>query len=215
MKKEDIYKIGNPAKKAYKPFIELVMKYAGKNDKILDVGGGEGAYSEELIKRGYCSVCVDINDEYIKTSKKRGVESYAMDATSLDFPDNSFDIVLLFEVIEHIEDFIKVLNEAKRVSRRLILITVPNCTGINELLFLNLTYDHLLARDHVHFFTKKDLENILSTEFESFKVEEADPLILGALGMPFWLKYPILWLYRFKIIKSNVYHRLYGIIELE
>lgn len=218
MQRDEIYSIGYPAKNAYKPFINLVLKYVSKNDKILDVGGGEGTYSAELKKRGYDVVCVDINEEYIEKSKKKGIESYVMDATSLDFPEKSFDVVLLFEVIEHIDDFIKVLRESKRLSKKLIIITTPNCSGIDELKFFNLTYYHLLASDHVNFFTKKDLQNILSAEFDNFNVEESESLlhsrILGAIGLPIWLRFPILLLYKLNF-RTNIYNQLYGIIELK
>ncbi len=83
MRKEEIYTIGYPAKEAYQPLIEFIMEYANKGDKILDVGGGEGAYSATLNEKGFSTVCIDINKSYIKKAKKRGVESCVMDAANL------------------------------------------------------------------------------------------------------------------------------------
>lgn len=215
MKSEEIYAIGYPAKEAFLPFIRFVSKYANKEDRILDVGGGEGAYSAELNNRGFNSICIDIDKYYIKKSKNRGVESYVMDATCLDFPDKSFDIILLFEVMEHIKNVNSVLNEARRVAKKYVLITVPNCNGLKKLKGLHLTYDHFLATDHINFFTKKDLEDLLSKHFKKFRVEEREPLaFFGVIGLPWWLRYPILALYRLKLIKSEIYYRLYAVAEV-
>lgn len=214
MDKNDIYTIGFPAKRAQISFIKLVMKYANKGDSILDIGGGEGVYSEELKIKGFKPICVDINKDYIKQSEKKGIESYVMDATSLNFSDKSFDVVLLFEVLEHIKDFKKVLKEAERVAKKYIIITVPNCSGFDELYKLHLTYDHFLATDHVNFFTKDDLEGLLSEYFNKFKVKEFEPVAIEAANLPFWLRYPILLSYKLNLIKNNVYYRLYAVVEV-
>jgi 2-polyprenyl-3-methyl-5-hydroxy-6-metoxy-1,4-benzoquinol methylase len=214
MKKEEIYAIGYPAKEAYFPFIKFVMRYASKKDKILDIGGGEGAYSAELKRRGFNVVCIDINENYIRESQNRGVHSCVMDATSLGFCAKSFDIVLLFEVLEHIEGVDSVLEEVKRVARKNVLITVPNCSGFSKLKRLRLTYDHFLATDHINFFTKKDLEDLLSKHFKKIKVEEAAPIRMG-VGLPWRLLYPILGLYKLKVIKGDTYYRLYAVTEVK
>ena len=129
--------------------------------------------------------------------------------TDLDFPDNSFDAVLLFEVLEHVDDPASVLDEAKRVAKKVHFITVPNCSGFFDLKRLGLTYDHFVATIMLIFFTKEDLENLLSKNFNKFKVEEKEALALGAINLPWILKYPILALYKLKIIKSSIYYRLY------
>ena len=107
--------------------INFTKEEAGET--ILDVGCATGEYCHELNKLGYKCTGIDINPEYIKSADKRGIESYIMDAKNLDFPNNSFDTVLLFEVLEHVDDPSSILNEAKRVAKKNILITVPNLTN--------------------------------------------------------------------------------------
>lgn len=212
IKKEEIYKTGYPAKYAHLPFLEYVHKYTDPDDKILDLGGGEGSYSFELKKKGFKIVCADINSEYIRLSKEKGVESYVMDATSLDFPDNSFDVILLFEVLEHIQNFEDTLMEAKRVARKFILMTVPNSGEYEDL--KPLTYDHFLAADHVNFFTKTGLEDVLSEYFEKFEVEKAEP-IFRVVGAPKLLSYILTGLYKLRLLQSKNYYRLYAVAEVK
>jgi len=212
MRREDIYKIGYPAKNAYMPFLRYVLKYADQDDKILDLGGGEGSHSLELKRFGFKIVCADINPDYIKLSQEKGVESYVMDASTLDFADNSFDIVLLFEVLEHVKNFKKILKESKRVARKYVLITVPNSEGYKDL-GPHLTYDHFLAVDHVNFFAKKDLKVVLSEYFEKFEVEKAEPIV-RIVGAPKFFNYIIMGLHKLRLFRSKNYYRLYAVAEV-
>lgn len=196
-----------------KMLINFARKYAGST--ILDIGCATGEYCHELKKFGFSCMGVDINPEYIKSAKEYGIEAYAMNAENLKFPDNSIDTVLLFEVLEHVSDPQSVLKEAKRVARKNILITVPNCTDFFELKKLGLTYEHMLEKDHLNFFAKEDLEKLLSKDFKRFKVEEKEPLRLGAINLPRILKYPVLVMYKLKLVKSNVYYRLYAVTEVD
>lgn len=50
---------------------------------------------------------------------------YRMSADDLKFPDKTFDIALLAEILEHVEDPVKVLKEANRVAKR-VLMTIPD-----------------------------------------------------------------------------------------
>lgn len=223
MKKDDIYAIGLPAKKAYGPFITFVSENVDPGDLIMDLGGGEGAYSEELTRRGFKCVNVDLNKKYLSVSRARDIESCAMDASSLGFKDKSFDIVLLFETIEHIANCDGVLEEAGRVARKRILITVPNSGGYRLLKDQSLTYDHFLAMDHVNFFCKEDLEDLLSRHFENFQVIEMEPTVIKAdpdFIPSRLLRKSIQFLMKLKLTGPKVrfglgvYNRLYGIVDV-
>lgn len=212
MKKDEIYKIGYPAKVPHQPFLEYVSRHAQPPDRILDLGGGEGSHSLKLQDMGFKMVCVDINPAYIKLSQEKGVESYVMDATSLNYEDNSFDVVLLFEVLEHVENFEGIIKEAKRVAKKRVLLTVPNSGDFKEL-EPYLTYDHFLAADHVNFFSENDLQDILSKHFQRFKVEKGEPII-RVVGAPGFFNYLLIGLHKLGLIKPKTYYRLYAVAEV-
>jgi len=192
--------------------ISFVLKHTGK--RILDVGCATGEYCKRLNKLGFESAGIDINPEYVAKAKANGIEAYVMDAKSLKFPDNSFDTVILFEFLKHTNNPDDVLREAKRVARKNILITVPDCTAFSKLRNFGLTYEHMLERDHVNFFTLKDLEKLLSRHFENFKIEQREPVALGAVGLAWWLQKSISLMYKLKLIKAGIYFRLYAVVDL-
>ena len=193
--------------------INFILQHAGK--KILDVGCATGEYCRKLNGLGIECVGVDVNPEYVARAKENGVEAYCMHAESLKFPDNSFDTILLFELLEHVINPDHVLKEAKRVARRNILISVPDCTGFFKLKEIGLTYEHMLEMDHINVFTRKDLESLLSKHFKMFKVEERQPIVLGKIGLPWWLQKPISLLHKLKIIKTDIYCRLFAVVDIE
>lgn len=195
-----------------KEHLNFCRQYAGK--RILDFGCATGDYCLELKKLGFECVGVDINERYIEIAREKGVEAYVI-KEHLPFEDRSFATVILIEVLEHVPHPGKVLEEAKRVARKNILITVPDCGGFETLKNYGLTYGHFLAIDHINFFTKKELEDLLSKSFKKFQVEERGEIALGKLGLPWWLRKPIALLYKLKIIKTNIYYNLFAVVDLE
>jgi len=154
---------------------DFCRQHAGK--RLLDFGCATGSYCLELKRFGFECVGVDINEEYIKIAQQKGVEAYLI-KDYLPFDDDSFDTVIMFEVLEHVQDSNRILKEAKRVAKKNILITVPNCADFETLRNHRLTYEHFLDLDHINFFTRKDLENLLCNHFDNFEITEEGPIMI-------------------------------------
>ena len=189
--------------------INFAVEHAG--DAILDAGCATGEYMQRLSTMGYHCVGVDINSEYVDRARQMGLDAHIMDAKHLEFPDKSFDTILLFEVLEHVGSPEDILKEAKRVARKNVLITVPNCSQFHRLRKAGITYDHMLEKDHVNFFSKSDLESLLSQQFPDYHVSEREPILLGNIGLPRLIRYPISLIYKLRMIPPDFYYRLYAV----
>lgn len=89
-----------------------------KGDKVLDIGCGTGEFSPLFDANFYCGI--DISPDYISYAGKNNKGEFkVMDATNIDFPDQSFDFILIMAVLHHLndEDSNKVIKEAKRVLK--------------------------------------------------------------------------------------------------
>lgn len=153
--------------------VGFIKKYAGR--KVLDLGCATGKYGVELKRFGFEWVGADINEKYVEMARRKGLESHTVSGT-LPFVDRSFDTVIMIEVLEHVTEPKKILDEASRVARKNILITVPDCAGFEELRSGGLTYEHFLEIDHVNFFTKDSLKKLLSGYSDDVKVGQARPI---------------------------------------
>jgi len=99
-------------------------KYAKGN--LVDIGCGRMPYRKRLdpLVDSYTGVDHPKVSKLYKSDKKPEVFA---DARKLPFNDNSFDIGLMFQVLEHVDDPEKVVNEAARVLKPggFLIISVP------------------------------------------------------------------------------------------
>lgn len=103
---------------SYHNQIRLIVETKPK--KILEIGVGNKTVYHYLTSLGINVIGCDINSKL-----KPDVIG---DIRSLPFKDNSFDLVVAFEVLEHLpfEEFEKALNEMKRVSNNKVIISIPS-----------------------------------------------------------------------------------------
>ena len=92
---------------------------------VLDVGCGVGVLTDWLVSEGYDATGVD-SDRHLMTRMVAPHRVASIDA--LPFEASSFDAVVASEVLEHLPvgAYTRALPELVRVSRRTIIITVPN-----------------------------------------------------------------------------------------
>jgi SAM-dependent methyltransferase len=98
--------------------------------RVLDAGSGEGYGTALLNDAGAASVIgLDVDDESVRHARKQyGIEFVHGDIATLPFPDDSFDLVVCFETIEHVGDPAAALGEFRRVlvDDGLLIISTPN-----------------------------------------------------------------------------------------
>jgi len=110
-----IYKTG----KARANFlIDKIQPFFDKKDTILDIGAGVCNICEILLKKGNKVIPLDIQD----LSFVDNLKPVIYNGNKMPFKDNEFDTSLISTVLHHTPDPEKILLEAKRVSKRIIII---------------------------------------------------------------------------------------------
>jgi len=139
-------------------------------ESVLDVGCGEGftlnKLKENKILRqssgqvGKRYEGIDYSEEAISLGKKAYPSLHIIQGNIYDlkYKDNSFDLVICSEVLEHLENPQKALRELVRVSRKYILLSVPN-----EPLFYLFNYTQW-GKDigHINKWTSLGFKNFIS-----------------------------------------------------
>ena len=97
-------------------------------NSLLDAGGAEG-YRAHIIRDmfGVETRNCDLSEQACRRAWEIfGVESDVADIHHLPYGNNSFDVVLCSESLEHLADFHSGVTELLRVARRAVIITVPH-----------------------------------------------------------------------------------------
>lgn len=100
-------------------------------ERILDVGGGQSGLTALLYPDAQVTT-LDLDPAYGKVAPNRwdGVRFVCGDATAMPFADESFDAVMMLDLLEHVPAHDRVVAEANRVLRSggFILVSTPRDT---------------------------------------------------------------------------------------
>lgn len=149
-----------------------------KNFKILDIGGNTGVISKMLQDIGYNVTVADISEEALKNCKSKKLKTINFDF-NLEFPikDNTYDLIIAGEIIEHILDVELFLNECNRILKEngYLVISTPNlATFKDRIRFLfgktprQINPHHEYLKLHIRQFTYSSLKE--SLEIAKFKL---------------------------------------------
>ena len=106
--------------------INLVRKL--KPEKALEIGIGNKTVANYLKQQGVSIETCDFDEEL--------GPDYVADIRELPFQDNSYDLVLACEILEHLpwEDVDKALREIRRVTKKYAIISIPYAMNCFELI---------------------------------------------------------------------------------
>ncbi len=160
----------------YKILDSTVRKYYSESKKIVDLGSGSCEWNiGKLPVTG-----VDLNKNMLEYAKSKGylAEYKVSSIDEVDFEDNSIDIVVISEVLEHIKDYNALINEIRRILKPggIVVATVPYDTVLSfwkPLFFVQCLIQGYVFGDkyyqdkcgHVHSFSPGNIRGIFSEGF--------------------------------------------------
>ena len=138
-----------------------------KETRILDIGCSGGVLLKILKSKGYLNLTgIDFSPEAIAQCKKNGLDNvFVMDAHTPAFADESFDLIISSDCLEHLKDDELALKSWQRILKRggEAVIFVPA--------FMSLWSEHDIINHHFRRYRKKEL--IEKSERAGFVVEKA------------------------------------------
>ncbi len=113
--KRIIYYGANPRSKE---MVERIEPFLSKSDRMIDIGSGTCHTCEVLLGKGYNVIPLDVEN----LSCVDNILPIIYDGQKIPFDNDEFDKSLILTVLHHTKEPTKILQEAIRVSKRIILI---------------------------------------------------------------------------------------------
>jgi ubiquinone/menaquinone biosynthesis C-methylase UbiE len=146
--------------------------------KVLEVGAGDGSILQKLSDYNFAPEyhAVEISDSGVAHIQSRNIKNLIsvqeFDGYKLPFEDNSFDLIILSHVLEHVEHERLLLREIKRVSRSFVIeVPIDYKTNVDKRI------KHFLAYGHINMYTPTSLRYLLQTE--GFEIKKDLTSIIG------------------------------------
>ena len=198
--------------------VDFDRLHVERGDVVLDLGCGAGRHSFEALRRGASVVAVDLDEELLQqvallgaamvdegqTPPGAALSATRSDALHLPFPDQTFDHVIVSEVLEHIHGDEAAMAEIARVLKTggAAAVTVPRYWPEAVCWALSSEY-HSNEGGHVRIYRAEELTR---------KLEGAGLRPLGidyahALHAPYWWLKCAVGVRREDALLPRLYHR--------
>lgn len=157
--------------------LKTIERFVHKG-KLLDIGCATGFFLDLARTRGWEVVGSEVSAFAAQYARDRfGLDVHIGPLKDLHFDAETFDVVTMWDVIEHVADPLGDLQEVWRILRKdgLLSLITPDCGSPIARLLGKRWEEMRRVREHIYFFSKRTMTEMLHrTGFEVLKIENAD-----------------------------------------
>ncbi|MEW6510655.1 MAG: class I SAM-dependent methyltransferase [Bacteroidota bacterium] len=122
--------------------------------KLLDIGCGAGYFLREVVRAGFDAEGVELSREAAEFGRTQwGLRIAEGDALSVSLPEASYDVITMWQVLEHVLNVRETLNKVHALLRPggILVVAVPNIGSWQARLFRGRWYHLDVPRHQFHF----------------------------------------------------------------
>jgi 2-polyprenyl-3-methyl-5-hydroxy-6-metoxy-1,4-benzoquinol methylase len=160
-----------PTRLSLESLLDSFEKYR-VNNRILDVGCGEGWILELALKRGWEAYGTEFSSRAIEICERKGIKMYAGVLKPESIKEKDFDIIVSSETIEHINNPKEEVKNIHQLLRKggLFYITTPNFNSYLRKMMKD-KYAIIKYPEHLSYYTTTTLNKLLKeTGFRKVKL---------------------------------------------
>lgn len=133
--------------------------------KLLDVGCAMGFFIDEASKRGWQVQGLDVSSFAVEYAKSNfGLDARHGSLTELDFPAGNYDMISLWDVIEHVPDPTAYIRRAAELLRSggVLVLATPDVDSLPARLAGKRWVGYKLSEEHIYYFSVETLTRMLN-----------------------------------------------------
>ncbi len=147
----------------FEPRLEQIERWHPSRGRLLDIGCSRGFFMALASEKGWETYGVEIDPALARESAERsGGYTWSGRCEDVDIPETIFDVVTLWEVIEHVIEPSQLIAKLQRVLKPggSLVLTTPNFDGI-EFEAVGRLHDNIEAPAHINYFSPATLTPLL------------------------------------------------------
>ncbi len=160
---------------------------------LLDIGCSTGFFLRVAQEKGWHCKGVELSKDTAKiASEKYSLDVFQGELAEQPFREEEFDVITLWDVIEHLEDPLKTLNDIQHILKKdgIIVFRTPNADGLFPVLSLSIAgltgqWPHATPPGHLFQFSRRSIKRLLEeSNFEIIKIIDERIPVSYTFGSP-------------------------------
>jgi len=181
--------------------LKLINSFSSEEKNLLDIGCGTGDFLKILKEDKWLVTGIEPNDEARTIANQKTNNRVHKNEYLLQLKENSFDVITLWHVLEHLPDLEEQIAAFKKLLKKngTLIIAVPNYKSFDARYYNEFwaAYD---APRHLWHFSKKSIEKLFS---------QKSMRVLKTLPMKFDAFYVSLLSEKYKSGSMNIFNAFY------
>lgn len=146
---------------SFSAYLDHIERHSPSRGRLLDVGAATGAFVAAARSRGWDASGLEISDFAAGEGRQKGLEIRTGTLETVPFAPASFDVVTLWDVLEHVPEPVRTVEAIRAILKPggLLALNTPDAGSV---------YAHLAGRwwpliippEHLHLFRKENLRSL-------------------------------------------------------
>jgi len=138
-----------------------ISKYS-HDGKVLDVGCAAGFFLDQAKKSGLSCFGVELSNEAAQKAKKNHNNIFVGKLEDAKYENLFFDIVTMYDIIEHVTDINSTIREIHRITKPngLIVISTPDISSWHAKV-MGKNWGMITPFEHLYYFSKENMKSFL------------------------------------------------------
>lgn len=146
----------------YCPLLNKIESLASSG-RLLDIGCSNGSFVRAASRVGWEACGLELESDSFELARSQGVTVYNSELSELDFPENSFSAVTMWQVIEHVHSPASLITEIARILKPggVLAVSTPNIKSLGWRL-LREDWGAVEPQVHLHLFQPSGLARLMN-----------------------------------------------------